>query len=241
MAIGLFNRTEEKKNPVDTVNDLRSQGLDNNQIFQTMQRDGYQSGQVYDALHLAKQRESFVRPNEYTPAVTESVNPMAMNPQSVVPESQYNNPSIYGNQQFPPMNPMPMPQMGQMNGMMPPMQNQMQQMPQDTGSDTSEIEELIEAVISEKWKEIESNLNKVLEWKDKADQKLTGMQQQITDVKSQFDSLQKAIVGKIGDYDKNILEVGTQLSAMEKAFSKVLPTFTENINELNRITQKLKK
>ena len=44
----------------------------------------------------------------------------------------------------------------------------------------------------------------------------------------------------MGEYDKHIMEVGSEIKAMEKVFSKVLPTFTENVNELNNITKKIK-
>ena len=37
-----------------------------------------------------------------------------------------------------------------------------------------------------------------------------------------------------------MLEVGSELQAMEKVFSKVLPQFVENVNELSRITDKVK-
>ena len=53
--------------------------------------------------------------------------------------------------------------------------------------------------------------------------------------------LQQALVGKIGEYDQNILNVGMEIKAMEKVFQKVLPQFTENVNELSRVTQSIKK
>jgi hypothetical protein len=37
-----------------------------------------------------------------------------------------------------------------------------------------------------------------------------------------------------------MLEVGAELQAMEKVFSKVLPQFVDNVNELSRITDKVK-
>lgn len=33
----------------------------------------------------------------------------------------------------------------------------------------------------------------------------------------------------------------TEIKAMEKVFQKVLPTFTDNINELTKVTKELKK
>ena len=65
------------------------------------------------------------------------------------------------------------------------------------------------------------------------------MQEQFKNLKEQFDKLHQAIIGKIGEYDKNILTVGAEVKAMEKVFSKVLPVFTEKVSELKDITDRL--
>ena len=104
----------------------------------------------------------------------------------------------------------------------------------------SSPEELIEAIIEEKWNELVKDINRVIEWKQKADAKLSAMDQRLDDMQAQFDKLHQAIIGKVGDYDKHILDVGTQLQAMEKVFGKVLPEFIDNVNELSIITQRVK-
>jgi len=60
------------------------------------------------------------------------------------------------------------------------------------------------------------------------------------DLKEQFDALHKGILGKIEEYDKGIKDVGTDIRAMEEVFKKTLPTFTENIHELSRLTKNIK-
>ena len=60
------------------------------------------------------------------------------------------------------------------------------------------------------------------------------------DMKADLDNLHKAIVSKIGEYDKNLLDVGTEIKAMEKVFQKILPTLTENVAELSRVTRNVK-
>ncbi|MFP4522921.1 MAG: hypothetical protein ACOCQQ_03390 [Candidatus Nanoarchaeia archaeon] len=100
-------------------------------------------------------------------------------------------------------------------------------------------EELIEAIIDEKWNELVKDINSILEWKNSADKQLSEMKQQIIDVKEEFDKLHKAVVGKVGEYDKHILDVGAEIQAMEKVFAKVLPVFTKNVSELSQITQDL--
>jgi len=135
----------------------------------------------------------------------------------------------------------------QLGQQLPPMQQQMQQpmqMQQMQGIPMAGLqsspEELVEAIIEEKWNALVKDINKVIEWKQKADAKLVAMEQQMSDMQQQFDKLHQAIIGKVGDYDKHILEVSTQLQAMEKVFGKVLPTFIDNVNELNTITQRIK-
>src|SRR3989338_6509041 len=81
---------------------------------------------------------------------------------------------------------------------------------------------------------------KIKGWKEKTDTRLDRIEQQLNDVKTDIDSLHKAIIGKISDYDKNLLDVGTEVKAMEKVFSKIIPTLTESINELSLATKKIK-
>ena len=102
------------------------------------------------------------------------------------------------------------------------------------------IEETVESIVEEKWKEVSDALGKLNEWRESTDTKINKIQQSMNDLKSDMDNLHKAIVAKIGEYDQNILNVGTEIKAMEKVFSKVLPAFTENVNELARVTKGLK-
>lgn len=103
------------------------------------------------------------------------------------------------------------------------------------------VEEMIETIIDEKWEELMKNINKIIEWKNKADAKVNLLEQEFKDLKADFDKLHNAILGKIADYDQNIINVGTEIKAMEKVFQQIIPTFTENVNELSRLTQGMKK
>jgi prefoldin subunit 5 len=101
-------------------------------------------------------------------------------------------------------------------------------------------EELIEAIIDEKWNELIKDVNKILEWKNSTENRITRIEQSITDMRSEFDKLHQGVLGKIGEYDKHIMDVGVEIQAMEKVFAKVLPVFTQNVSELTRITDDLK-
>lgn len=101
--------------------------------------------------------------------------------------------------------------------------------------DKERVEEIAEAIIEEKWNELVKDINKVIEWKEKTESRITKLEQSLKDLRSSFDNLHRGMLGKISDYDKNLVEVGTEIKAMEKVFQKVLPTFTENVNKLSRI------
>lgn len=99
---------------------------------------------------------------------------------------------------------------------------------------------MVEAIIDEKWNELVKDINMIVEWKNQAQNTIVSIEQQFKDLKDQFDKLHEALIAKIGEYDKNILDVGAEVKAMEKVFSKVLPVFTQNVAELSKITRTMK-
>ncbi len=205
--------------PIDQVMNLRQQGLTNNQIIQTLQRDGYDSGQIFDALNQADIKGG-------------SASPL---PEMGVPAQDPNlpGPEMQPPPGMPPSGPMPPPGM-------PPLP-QGAPMGSSGGFEKDRIEELAEAIIDEKWDELMKNISKITEWKDKTEQRMTKFEQELADFNKNFTSLQQGVLGKISEYDQNILNVGIEVKAMEKVFQKLIPTFTENVNELSRVTKGLKK
>ena len=208
--------------PTDRVLQMRTQGLSNNQIIQGLQRDGYNQTQIFDALNQADIKGG-----------VEQVKPGAIN------FSQPSNPMAMGSG-MPPISGLPSPQ--QFGP--PPAQANLgppSGMPDINSLDQVTTEELIESIIDEKWNILVKDVNKIIDWKEKQEENFIKMTQEFQDIKKSFDSLHKAVVGKVGEYDKHILDVGAEIQAMEKVFQKVLPAFTENVRELSRITDNVKR
>jgi len=122
-----------------------------------------------------------------------------------------------------------------------PMAQQPPMAPPSSEPSKENVEEIAEAIVEEKWKEKEKEINKILEWKEEMTTKLTQLQQQMDDLKASFDSLHKGMLGKITEYDENLTNVGTEIKAMEKVFSKVLPSLTDSVNKLQRMSGPVKK
>ncbi|RMF55237.1 hypothetical protein D6745_02790 [Candidatus Woesearchaeota archaeon] len=191
--------------PVSQVVDMKRQGLSDNQIIQNLNRMGYESHKIFDALNQAATvgGVSKISPDEF--------------------QQGY---------------PYPQPQQTPQQGF------QQQPAPQEIPVEqplSSSNEELIEAIIDEKWNDLMRDINRIIEWKNKTEARINQLVQEMTDLKHSFDKLHSALIAKIGEYDKNILNVGTEIKAMEKVFEKVLPAFTQNVNELSRIAASMKK
>jgi len=205
-----------QENAVNIINSLKQQGFDNNQIIQYLQRSGYNSNQIFDAMN---QTEIGGTANQLPPEAMKQ--PEQMQPEGPLP------PNMPPQGMPPPVTPSPdIPPPG-----IPPV---------DVSGERERIEELAETIIDEKWEEFSKNINKIIEWKNKTEAKVAKLEQQFMDLKESFNKLHSAIIGKIGEYDQNIQNVGTEIKAMEKVFQKILPTFTDNVNELSRVTKKLK-
>ncbi len=226
--------------PTNKVVVMRKQGLTNNQIIQALQNDGYNSTDIFDALNQADLKGG-----------------VEMTPQNVQPSSSpfQGQQEPFGQrpqgfQGMPPQQPM-----NDMGGMGMP-DHDMGGMAQGMGGgmgggmssgmggkspELERIEELVEAIIDEKWNEIVKSINKIADWKERTESKITKLEQQMEDLKASFEQLHQGILGKIGEYDKNLVNISAEIKAMDKVFQKVLPVMTENVNELSRITQEMKR
>ncbi len=108
-------------------------------------------------------------------------------------------------------------------------------------SNSPTTEELVESIIDEKWNELVEDINKIIDWKTKTEERIAELNQKFEDLKDSFDKLHNSILGKVKEYDSHIQEVGSEVKAMEKVFSRVLPSFTDNVDKLEKISSSFSK
>lgn len=201
--------------PVDEVLRMKQQGFTNNQIVQTLQRNGYKMHQIFDAMNQSDLRSAGPIENAVPP---EEAQQMPYPEQGIQQQE------------------MPEPQAQEM---LPDLPEQQRQAPEQGYEE--QIEEVAEAIIDEKWEDLMKDINKLLEWKEKIENRMAALEQGFLDLKDNFGNLQKGVIGKVAEYDKTMRSVGTDMKAMENVFQKILPTLTDNVNELSRLTKKAKK
>ena len=234
-----MNQPDPGDVPVDHVVTMRNQGLNNNQIIQSLQRYGYSIDQINNALNQADikvgvQSPFGAGPGAAMPHGGPQHDPSPFGPGGSMthgapaPQQAPPGPAAHGG----PMTAAPM-----HGGGLPPESHV------DTGipsNDEEKMHEIAEAIIEEKWGEITEHIEKIITWKESTEQKFAKMETDIAHLKESFDKLHEGILGKIGDYDKNLSAVGTEIKALEKVFQKILPGFVDNVQELSRITKRVK-
>jgi len=102
------------------------------------------------------------------------------------------------------------------------------------------FEEITEAIIEEKWSALMKDVDKIIAWKERTEERVLKVEQQIKNLKDQFDKLHEGVLGQISQYSEGLSEIGTDVKALSEVFKKTLPAFTQNISELEKITKKLK-
>jgi ABC-type transporter Mla subunit MlaD len=109
-----------------------------------------------------------------------------------------------------------------------------------TGGTYERIEEIAETIIDEKWDALLAEVRKIIDWKDKVEDDVKKAMDELANLKERFKELHEGVLGKVEEYDKRMMEVGTELKAVGKVFKDVIPQFTDNVKELSSITKTLK-
>ncbi|MFW5704999.1 MAG: hypothetical protein ACOCXG_04080 [Nanoarchaeota archaeon] len=102
------------------------------------------------------------------------------------------------------------------------------------------IEETVEKILDEKWEKFIQSVEKIINWKEKQEEEMNKVKTDIIDMRDAVEKVEKKIFAKINEYDKDILDVGSEIRALEKVFQKITPTLVNNISELTRITDDLR-
>ncbi len=103
------------------------------------------------------------------------------------------------------------------------------------------VEELVEAVVNERWVKFEEKLSTY----DKRD---VGLQQQIQDLKKQVEELknetrqkESTLIEKLDEFGGNLDKSQARIGSIESAFREFVPTLAKNVKSLADVVERLKK
>ena len=102
------------------------------------------------------------------------------------------------------------------------------------------VEEIIEAIVEERWKEFEEKLNHF----DKKDMQL---QSEIGDLRKEMDRVgrlleekEKTVVTKLEDFGGSMENIEGRIGSIERVFKDFLPELTQNIRAMSDLVGKIK-
>ena len=148
---------QQPQAPVEQVTMMKHQGYTNNQIIQTLQSQGYSTTQISDAIG-------------------QSGLSGAQQPQMEAGMSDYGHFDDAPSEAFEQPQPAPM---------------QRREVPMQTEEpatiDEERIQEIAESIIDEKWDELAVDIRKVVEWKERSEERITKIEQQLLDMKISID------------------------------------------------------
>ncbi len=106
---------------------------------------------------------------------------------------------------------------------------------------TEQIEELAEEIVNEKWQEVKGKISDVIEWKTYAERRINSIDERIKRIETNIDRLQAALLSKVNEYGSGIKNLGAEMTSIETTLGKVLSPLIDNVRELSKITEDLKK
>jgi len=194
--------------------------MSNQQIIAKLENQGYNSQQIAEAMNQLgiKNNIESGSQNKMQPSLLDEDIPVPSPPQ---PEQQ---PYLQQTYQYP-QQPQPV---------------QMEQQAFNLSSGQSDIQEIVETIVEERWQRFSDTMTDFEIWKSRINDEIISIKQEVIRANNRFDILQKSVLGKVDEYNRNISDVNSEMKALEKVFQNIINPLTSNIKELSRITKELK-
>ena len=107
-------------------------------------------------------------------------------------------------------------------------------------ADIETISDIAEQIIEEKTEKLKKQISSLSSFKEDIGMKVETINERLDKLEKNFSDLQIAIIGKIGDYGKDINDISKEMKMTQTSFAKVIDPLVDNINELREITKSLK-
>lgn len=219
-----------ENSPIEKVLELQKVGKPNTEIIQSLQTQGYTFQQISEALNQA-QAKSVIESSEpkeeaMQPSVIYSEEQTAPMAQETMPLQEPTPPAPSG-----------MPEEFSIPQIQEPVAQFNPPSIQPTGED---MEEIAESIIEEKWHKMVEELGDINAWKEKTNNDINAIKQEIMRMQNRFENLQNSVVGRVKEYDHSISDVGIEIKALGKLLSNIISPLTTNVKALEKLIKDLK-
>ncbi len=208
------------------IQDMKSEGASNPSIINNLKKEGHTNKNIYQGMQDSEMQPAGpVQPPEGMgfEAPAPGTEQTQKQPDYMSQPEQFEAPSPSFQQST------QQPRLGQPTQISSQRQN------------IEQIEEIAEEIINEKWDELMADVGDITIWKEKTSEEIEAIKQEIIRLRNSFENLQLGVIGKVNEYNKNIGNISVEMKALNQVFQKIIQPLTQNVKELGRITQTLKK
>jgi len=230
--------------PVDLVLSYASQGLSESEIISRLQSQGFEPEHIDKALRIALKEK-----------VTAGIPPAVEvpTPRPLPPEEG----------QFPRAGPIPMGEMSRHPPMgypperfIPPTEPRPVSLEAAAGApftfekrsveeaasplEEITIEEIVEGIVAEKWREFEERLNAFEERDMKLQNQIEDLRRRVSDFEGSLKERDVGLSSKLEDFGGSMENIEGRIGSIEKVFKEVLPELSTNIRVMSDLVEKIK-
>lgn len=203
-----------KRPPTDKIKDMKDANLSDDDIMKALKSD-FSNQEVNDAFNQASQEtdENILDQLDQFEPVKEEGTPENLVEEAPEPESNEMNLSNYKQSYSQP----------------------------SLDLSSNQIQEIVESIVEEKWEDLISKVGDINLWKENVNNDIESIKQEVLRVQERFNNLQNILIGKVTEYNKGVIELNSEMKALEQVMQKIIEPLTMNVKELGRITADLKK
>jgi hypothetical protein len=234
--------------PVDLVLSYAAQGFSEADIFSRLQSQGFEPEHIDRALKIAlKERVNAApgvelrQPQATLPQPTDFYGPAPEPMVSRRPAAPLGYPPerVIQDQE---QRPMTLEDVGRSNSSNAYTFEQKSQPQQQERSPIEEItiEELIEGIISERWKEFEERLSDFEKRDMQLQSQIEDLRKRLKEIEATIGEKDKGLSGKLEEFGGSVENIEGRIGSIERVFREVLPDLTQNIKTMTDFVEKVK-
>jgi len=216
---------------IDKITQMQQRGMSDGDIIKNLRNEGLSQKDISDSLAQARIKMAVSQDDG---AYQESTAPQNMQEQ-YSPSQQYEQPT----QQYAPTPQQYAPQeySPELQGTYPPQDGQQYYAPEQSAMSIDTISDIVERIVSEKVKEINQKIKSSTEFRTKTEEDITDIKERLKRLESTIDSLQRSIIGKVGEFGQSTTLIHKDLENLHGTVSKLMNPLIDNYNELKKINK----
>jgi len=238
---------------LEKIMQYKEQNLSDQEIVQSLLREGVSPKEINEALSQSRIKSMISKEDEEEyPDVTNDNYP-SMQPSIMPPEESEDhqlNPGISQIQEQSEIpssyNPQIEPYQGQQDQYQYSQNGEYQDYPEyypeyapTQNTDIETINDISTQIVEEKTEELKRQMADFINFKSELSFKMDALLTRVDKIEKDFSDLQMAILRRVGEFGDDVKNISKELIATQNTFSKIIDPLTDNIRELEKLTDKI--